>query len=87
LVGEVAAKSLTRDAARAARKASQGSEGSQRKFQVPQFAYSHPEGNFKVEVKFRDTNVADDDIKAALREALSHIEGRGESDNDPEEGG
>ena len=81
LVGEVAAKSLTRDAARAARRASQGGEGSLKKFQVPQFSYSHPEGNFKVEVKFRNSNTAEGDIKAALREALSHIEDCGESDN------
>ncbi len=81
LVNEVAAKSLTRDAVRAASKTRQGMDGEKKKSLTAQFVYSHPEGSFKVEIKYRDANPAKSEIIYALKSALAQIEEDKESDN------
>jgi ParB family chromosome partitioning protein len=82
LVGEVAANSLNRDAARAVRKAKQAGETAKKRPEPPQFTYSQPEGEFRVEIKFNKANPVKVDIVSALKEILAHLESPAESDND-----
>ncbi len=72
LVGEVAANGLTRDAARAVRKAKQGGEAAKKRSAPPQFIYSQTEGDFRIEIKFNKATPAKTDIIAALKEVLAH---------------
>ena len=74
LVAEVAAKSLNRDAVRAASKARQGVEGTKKKSQNPQFTYLHPNGDFKAEIKFSKVNPDKSDFINALKMTLAHLE-------------
>ena len=73
LVSEVAAKSLTRDGARAVRKAGHGGETQQKKPQVPPINYIQSQGDFKIEIRFRKENAEKADIVSALNEALEHF--------------
>lgn len=82
LVAEVAAKSLNRDAVRAASKARQGGDGTKKKPQSPQFTYLHPGGAFKAEIKFSKINPKKSDIIDALKTTLAHLENPFGSDND-----
>lgn len=83
-VSEVGAKSMTRDAARAMRKAKQGADGVQKKFQAPQFSYLHPEGKFKLEIRFSKSETENLDVSSALTEALEHFKTLSGSDKDDE---
>lgn len=81
LVGEVAANSLTRDAARAVRKAKQGGETGKKRLEPPQFTYSQAGGEFRVEIKFNKASPVKADFVAALKETLIQLETSAESDN------
>jgi ParB family chromosome partitioning protein len=82
LVDEVAAKSLTRDGARAVSKAKQGREARPSKPQANVFSYLHSEGDFKLEIKFKKENADKAAIVSALREVLDSLEmNRSASDN------
>jgi ParB family chromosome partitioning protein len=93
LVDEVATKSLTRDGARASRKARLGGDGQTRKPGHTAFTYLQSEGEFIVEVKFRKESAEQGEILAALNQAVEQFQGQvmqgrttisGESDNDNE---
>lgn len=70
LVGEVAANSLTRDGARAVRKAKHSGE---KKPRITHISYIQSRGDFKVEIRFSKESVEQADIVSALNEALEHF--------------
>jgi ParB family chromosome partitioning protein len=85
MADEIIARGMTRDDARASRRA-QGGQRADRTASKPfVFRYSSPKKDFKLELRFRRSQASTEDIFAALKhaiEALNLAPGAG-SDNDP----
>ncbi len=73
MVEEIAGRGLTRDEARAIRRARQSGRASEATPYV--YRYQAPGHDFKVEVRFRRAQVGLEEVSAALRAALESTEG------------
>jgi ParB family chromosome partitioning protein len=72
---EIVLRGMTRDEARASRRASVGGSGHSNASPRPfTFRYAHPGREFKVELRFRRADVDRQRIAAALREAADKVE-------------
>jgi ParB family transcriptional regulator, chromosome partitioning protein len=74
LLDEITSKNLSRDAARAARRAK--IEGKQEGERAQPYVYTHvdPSNNFRVEVRFKASRVEESELLWALRSALDKVE-------------
>lgn len=83
---EIAKRGLTRDGARAVRRAAINNEGAgTRDIQPYSYCYSAPDRSFKVEVKFRRQSVNQPEVISALQAAidtLTNVATSAASDND-----
>jgi ParB family chromosome partitioning protein len=93
LLGEITSKNLSRDEARAARRAK--IEGRQEGEKPPQpyvYTYADPAKNYRVEVRFKSQAAGEAEVRFALQSALSNLreplneETPSESDKDGSEG-
>jgi ParB family chromosome partitioning protein len=74
---EIVLRGMTRDEARASRRASVGDSQSSSLPKPFTFRYAHPGREFKLELRFRRSEVDRQRIAAALREAADKVEGTG----------
>ena len=77
MVKEVASRGLTRDEARAVRRAHQQGVGKRSSANHPYtFRYQSPSHEFKIELRFRRSSVEHEEVKDALKAALEDLERR-----------
>lgn len=87
MVKEIASRGLTRDEARAVRRAHQHGDAKPSKSHQPYtFRYESPGREVKIEIRFRKSNVEREEVIAALKSALEEMEtttrSQNASDND-----
>jgi ParB family chromosome partitioning protein len=76
MADEIIARGMTRDDARASRRAQAGIKGVERATAKPfVFRYSPPKKEFKLELRFRRSQVSTDDLLAALKRAMEELNG------------
>ena len=75
LLEEITSKNLSRDEARAARRAKIEGRQEGDKAQPYVFTYTDPARNYRVEVRFKSNNVSETELRTALQAALGKAEG------------
>lgn len=80
LAGEIIARGMTRDDARASRRASTKVGGDRLASNPYVFRYSSPRKDFKLELRFRRSQATSKDVLAALKQVVDELHESGNSD-------